>query len=64
MVQRNAKKVWAMASQGALQGPALVEALKSDPEVAIYLSPRELTDLTNTSYYLKYIDTAFQRVGL
>jgi adenylosuccinate lyase len=64
MIQRNAKKVWAMASQGPIQGPALVEALRSDPEVAIYLSPRELTDLTNTSYYLKYIDTAFQRVGL
>jgi adenylosuccinate lyase len=64
MVQRNAKKVWAMASQGPLQGPALVEALKSDPEVATYLSSRELTDLTNASYYLKYIDTAFQRVGL
>src|SRR5437762_2314980 len=38
MVQRNAKKVWALASQGPLQGPALLDALSSDPEVTAYLS--------------------------
>jgi adenylosuccinate lyase len=64
MVQRNAKKVWAIASQGPIHGPALLEALSSDSEVASYLSQQELTELTNTDYYLKYIDTAFQRVGL
>ncbi len=64
MVQRNAKKVWALASKGAIQGPALLEALSGDDEVGGYLSRQELAELTNTDYYLKYIDTAFQRVGL
>ena len=64
MVQRNAKKVWSMASTGAIQGPALLEALTNDPEVSQYLSPAELAELTNTDYYVKYIDTAFTRLGL
>jgi adenylosuccinate lyase len=64
IVQRNAKKVWAMASQGPIQGPALVEALSNDPEVVKYLTRDELQELTNTEYYTKYIDTAFKRVGL
>jgi adenylosuccinate lyase len=64
MVQRNAKKVWGMASEGPIQGPALIEALNGDAEVAEYLSPAELQELTNTDYYVKYIDVAFKRVGL
>ncbi len=64
MVQRNAKKVWGMASKGPIEGPALLEALNSDAEVAEYLSPAELQELTNTDYYVKYIDTSFKRVGL
>ncbi len=64
MVQRNAKKVWSMASDGAIQGPALLDALCGDPEVTHYLSREELTELTNTDFYVKYIDTAFARVGL
>ena len=64
MVQRNARKVWGMASKGPIQGPALLDALSSDPEVARYLSREELAELTNTDFYVKYIDTAFSRVGL
>jgi adenylosuccinate lyase len=64
MVQRNAKKVWSMASKGATQESALLEALSNDPEVTEYLSSGELTELTNTDYYVKYIDTAFARLGL
>jgi adenylosuccinate lyase len=64
IVQRNAKKVWAMASQGPIHGPALLEALSNDPEVAEYLTRDELQELTSTEYYTKYIDTAFKRVGL
>jgi len=64
IVQRNAKKVWAMASQGPIQGPALLETLSNDPEVAEYLTREELQELTSTEYYTKYIDTAFKRVGL
>ena len=64
IVQRNAKKVWRMASKGAIEGPAFVDALSSDPEVTRYLSRKELASLGTTDYYLKYIDTAFARVGL
>ena len=64
MVQRSAKKVWSMASRGAIHEPALLESLSSDPEVTEYLSRDELAELMNTDYYVKYIDTAFTRVGL
>jgi adenylosuccinate lyase len=64
MVQHNAQKVWSMASHGPIEGPALLDALHDDPEVAAYLTFEELTELTNTDYYVKYIDTAFTRVGL
>ena len=63
MVQRNAKKVWSMASNDQ-QGPAFLETLSNDVEVTEYLSRKELAELTSTDYYLKYIDTAFKRVGL
>jgi adenylosuccinate lyase len=64
IVQRNAKQVWAMTSQGPIQGLALLEVLSNDPEVTAYLTHDELRELTNTEYYTKYIDTAFKRVGL
>ncbi|EFH90283.1 adenylosuccinate lyase [Ktedonobacter racemifer] len=64
MVQRNAKKVWAMASAGPIQGPALLNALSSDSEVTQYLSRAELEELTNTDFYTKHVDTSFKRVGL
>jgi adenylosuccinate lyase len=64
MVQRNAKRVWSMASGEAIQGLALLDALSNDEEVTRYLSPDELKELMNTDYYLKYIDTSFKRVGL
>ncbi|GCE47349.1 adenylosuccinate lyase [Thermosporothrix hazakensis] len=64
MVQRNAKKVWAQASQGPIQGPALLNELSNDAEVTQHLSRAELEELTNTDFYLKYIDTSFKRVGL
>ncbi len=60
MVQRNAKKVWSMASQE----PAFLEALDSDPEVTEYLTRDELVELMDTGYYVKHIDTAFTRLGL
>lgn len=64
MVQRNAKKVWSKSSKGAIAGKALIEALSSDNEVTQYLSYSELAELTNTEYYVKYIDTTFARLGL
>ncbi|MHB8600016.1 MAG: adenylosuccinate lyase [Ktedonobacteraceae bacterium] len=64
MVQRNAQIVWGMASHGPIAEPALLNALNDDPEVAAYLTSDELKELMNTDYYVKYIDTAFTRVGL
>ena len=63
MLQRNAKKVWSMVSNNK-QGPAFLETLSNDVEVTEYLSRKELAELTSTDYYLKYIDTAFKRLGL
>ncbi len=64
MVQRNAKKVWDMSSKGPIEGKAFIDALSNDNEVRQYLSRSELNELTNTDYYIKYIDTAFARLGL
>ncbi|BCL81240.1 adenylosuccinate lyase [Ktedonobacteria bacterium brp13] len=64
MVQRNAKQVWALSSQGPIKSAALVDAMSADAEVARYLSRDELEQLTSNDYYTKYIDTAFQRVDL
>lgn len=64
IVQRNAKQVWTMTSQGPIQGLALLDALSNDPEVTAHLTHDELRELTNTEYYTKYVDTAFKRVGL
>jgi adenylosuccinate lyase len=50
-----------VAQKGIL--PFLRE-LSNDPEVTLYLSVDELKGLTSTDYYVKYIDTAFKRVGL
>jgi len=64
MVQRNAKKVWSLSSNGAIQGQALIEALSNDDEVTRYLSHSELIALTDTEYYVKYIHTTFARLEL
>jgi adenylosuccinate lyase len=64
MVQRNAQKVWAMASQGPIQGPVLLDALSNDPDVTMHLTRDELQELMNTEYYTKYVDVAFRRVEL
>src|SRR6266516_655840 len=64
IVQRNAKIVWTMSSKGVIEGQALIEALSGDNEVTQYLTHSELAELTNMDYYVKYVDTAFARVGL
>ena len=64
IVQRNAKKVWNMSSNGSLQEQALIQTLSKDDDVARYLSYDELIELTNTEYYVKYINTTFARLKL
>ena len=64
MVQRNAKKVWSMSSKGSIEGQALIQALSKDADVARYLSYDELLELTDTEYYVTYINTTFARLKL
>lgn len=64
MVQRGARQVWSLTSAGAVPASAFLDALSSDDEVTRYLSRDELAALMNTDYYVKYVDTAFERLGL
>ena len=64
MVQRNAKKVWGLSSKGSIEGQALIRVLSKDDDVARYLSYDELIELTNTEYYVKYINATFDRLKL
>ena len=64
IVQRNAKKVWSMSSKGIIEGQALIQALSKDDDVARYLSYDELLELTDTEYYVTYINTTFARLKL
>jgi len=64
MVQRNARKVWSMSTKGNIEGKALIQALSKDEDVARYLSYDELLELTDTEYYVTYINTTFARLKL
>ncbi|HEY1348401.1 MAG TPA: adenylosuccinate lyase [Ktedonobacteraceae bacterium] len=67
LVQRNARKIWGTvaSAEGAEHGLLpLVEELSRDAEVTRYLSLAELQALTDTTYYTRYIEEAFQRAGL
>ncbi len=55
LVQRNAMDVWE-------QGGQLQDRLKSDPEIARFLSASELDVLFDLRYHLKHVDTIFKRV--
>jgi len=57
MVQDNAMEAW----QGKKSFLAL---LKMDKRITKYLSQEELKSLFDYNYYLKYLDTVFERLGL
>ncbi len=57
LVQRNAMKVW--EADGAL---SLLDLLKRDPDVARWLSAREIEDKFDLAYHFKHVDTIFDRV--
>ena len=40
------------------------ELLKSDADVTSYLSTDELSGLFDYSYYLRYVEETFRRIGL
>jgi adenylosuccinate lyase len=60
LVQRNAQRIW-RGEDDTVQFLALLQA---DPDIRAHLSAEELERLTDTSFYLRYIDTAFVRLGL
>src|SRR2546429_2309736 len=64
MVQRSGQKIWSISRNGSIQGQALIQALSKDNEVTRYLSYDELCELTNTEYYIKYINTTFARLKI
>jgi adenylosuccinate lyase len=55
LVQRNAMPVW--RGEGDFQ-----TLLKSDPEVASYLSDAEISEQFDLDYHFKHVDTIFKRV--
>ena len=57
LVQRNAMKAWK-------QKTSFLELLKADPEVKAQLSGSELESLFDYSYFIRYVDKVFQRLGL
>ncbi|EKD41688.1 MAG: hypothetical protein ACD_73C00577G0002 [uncultured bacterium] len=55
LVQKNAMKVWE-------EGKDFLTELKNDPSVTRHLSPSDLDPLFDLSYYLRHVDTIFERV--
>jgi adenylosuccinate lyase len=57
VVQRNAMRSWD-------NNEDFRELLKADPETLAYLSAVELEELFDYRYYTRYVDAAFERLGL
>jgi adenylosuccinate lyase len=58
IVQRNAMKTWQSDTK------KFITLLKADKEVIAVLSLKELEELFDYSYYLRYVDDVFRRLGL
>jgi adenylosuccinate lyase len=56
-VQRNAMKVW--RGEGKF-----LDLLQADPEVGAQLNGQDLAELFDYNYFLRYVDAAFERLGL
>lgn len=57
LVQRNAMQTWA-------EGKDFLTLLQADKDVTAVISPAELAKLFDYSYYLRFVDDIFQRLGL
>jgi adenylosuccinate lyase len=57
MVQDNAMKAWE-------ERKGFLSLLKADRRIAARLSKLELNSLFDYTYYLKYVDDVFKRLGL
>ena len=57
VVQRNAMRTW-------MENKKFVTFLKADPDVAKILPTKELEALFDYSYYIRFVDDVFARLGL
>jgi len=57
IVQRNAMKAWK-------QRTSFLDLLKADAEIMTHLSVDELASLFDYSYFVRYVDTIFKRLGI
>ena len=57
MVQDNAMKAWEKRK-------SFLSLLEADKRVTAHLSKKELNSLFDYNYYLRYVDTVFERLGL
>ncbi|MDA8218974.1 MAG: adenylosuccinate lyase [Dehalococcoidales bacterium] len=57
MVQRNAMRAWRGEGE-------FLDLLRADAEVRSHLSEEELSGLFDYQYFLRYVDIAFERLGL
>ncbi len=57
MVQDNAMKAWE-------KGKSFLSLLEADGRITARLNKKELNSLFDYNYYLKYVDTIFERLGL
>jgi adenylosuccinate lyase len=46
------------------EGLSFRDLLAVDPRVAAFLTPHQLDDLFDIEYHLRYIDTAYERLGI
>jgi adenylosuccinate lyase len=59
LVQKHAMAAWHAQGHG---GARFADLLKSDPEIARYLSAEAIDASFDTAYHLKHVDTIFRRV--
>jgi adenylosuccinate lyase len=59
LVQKHAMASWHAQGQG---GGRFADLLKSDPEIARYLTAEAIDASFDTAYHLKHVDTIFRRV--
>jgi len=57
IVQASAMKAWQ-------EKKSFLSLLEAEAQLAAWLSKPELASLFDCDYYLKYIDTVFERLGL
>jgi adenylosuccinate lyase len=63
LVQRNAMKTWQVKHEGRDDADFLRQLLM-DPEVAKYLTEKELENLCSLQFHLKEVESRFRKLGL